>query len=280
MNKTLISSVVVLVGIQFFEIFFHREAVSHYTKSLIFAYIFLIISVLILLNNKLIAYKEEIMRREKEAQYERLNLYTRQVEQMYQTVRGFKHDYKNMLISLEESIRTGNIDEVRFLFHEILIRANVALSEGENIDDLSYLENPALKSLLYHKLVEATRDGVEVVIEIKQEIRDVKMDLLDFVRLLSVLLDNAIEASKMATRPRLTLAIVQDKGRHIVYVSNSKAEGLVPIHRIYQKDYSTKGSDRGTGLFNVQEIVERFSHVMLETEQTEDTFTQIVYIGG
>ncbi|MBM9833208.1 hypothetical protein IAG15_18890, partial [Enterococcus faecalis] len=113
------------------------------------------------------AYKEEIMRREKEAQYERLNLYTRQVEQMYQTVRGFKHDYKNMLISLEDSIRTGNINDVRLLFHDILMRANVSLSEGENIDDLSYLENPALKSLLYHKFMAATQDGVDVMIEIK-----------------------------------------------------------------------------------------------------------------
>ncbi|MGT2785743.1 sensor histidine kinase [Streptococcus merionis] len=279
-NRTFKIAVLVIILVHILEIAVGRDTISQYTQSLVFSYTFLIISVLIFLNNRIVAYKEELMRREKAEQFRRLTLYTREVEEMYQTVRGFKHDYKNMLISLEDSIRGGDINDIRYLFHEILMRANVTLSEGENIDDLSFLENPALKSLLYHKIVAARQDGVDVTIEIKQPIEGVNMDLLDFVRLISVLVDNGVEAAKDSLTPKLTIAMLYEQKQHIIYVKNSKSAGLVPINRIFQKGYSTKGANRGTGLFSVKEIVDKYQKTSMETEQTEDSFTQVVFIGG
>ena len=49
-------------------------------------------------------------------------------------------------------------------------------------------------------------------------------------------------------------------------------------NRIYQKGFSTKGSNRGLGLTNVKEIIDRNPNVNLETLIENNEFTQVVKI--
>ncbi|MGT2755949.1 sensor histidine kinase [Streptococcus ovuberis] len=259
--------------------YFDFGTVSQYSKYLIFAYLFMIVSVLILLNNKIVAYQEEIFQREKEEQYRRLQLYTNEIQTLYQTVRGFKHDYKNMLITLRDSIQTGDIENVRYLYQNILVSADISLSEGENIDDLSRLESPALKSLLYHKFNQARQEGVTIHLEIKDEVTGLQMELLDFVRVLSILVDNAIEAAKETLKPEVFFAIIRQGTRYIIHIKNSIKSSLIPVSQIFKQGYSSKGKGRGEGLFTVSQIIKRYCKVAIETEVTDLFFTQIVYIG-
>lgn len=281
LNSGLSLAVLLLLVVHHLELLLGPEdQISHYTGHLISAYVAMLACLLILLNQRIFSYRQDLHQREKSQQYARLKLYTEQVEQMYRTVRGFKHDYKNMLISLDETIRTGNIKQVKQLYDDILISAHLSLIEGENIDDLSNIANSALKSLLYWKLGEAQKSGVTVHLEVKDRIADVAMDTLDFVRIISILLDNALEAARQSRSPELSFALVKQGEGHIIYVKNSmKAESDLSLGQIFQEGVSSKGIGRGTGLYTVRQLIDKYQQVSLETSMMAPHFIQVVYIG-
>lgn len=280
LNKTLGGATAILLAVHYLEMFVNYGTVSQYTKQLVFAYVFMIVSVVILLHNKIAAYKEEVFQREKEEQYRRLELYTDEIQNLYQTVRGFKHDYKNMLISLRETIFEGDLEQIKDLYQSILQKANVYMSETEGIDDLARLESPALKSLIYQKLQEAREAGIKVHFEIKDEIKGLKIELLDMIRIVSNLLDNAIEAAIATSMPEIFLAFVKGDDGYILHIKNSTVSDDIKLNKIYRPGYSTKGSGRGMGLFNVNRIISRYAEVSLQTDIEDGFFTQVMYMGG
>lgn len=281
LNGVLSLAVLLLVVVHHLELLLGPEdQISHYTGHLISGYVAMLACIMVLLNHRIFSYRQELHQKEKAQQYARLKLYTEQVEQMYRTVRGFKHDYKNMLISLDETIRTGNIQQVKHLYDEILISAHLSLTEGENIDDLSNIDNSALKSLLYWKLGEAQRSGVAVHLEVKDRIAGVAMDTLDFVRIISILLDNALEAARQSRRPELSFALVSQEEGHIIYVKNSmNATTDLSLGQIFQEGISSKGTGRGTGLYTVRQLIDKYQQISLETSMMPPYFIQVVYIG-
>lgn len=280
LNRGLGGATIILLAVHYLEMFVNYGTVSQYTKQLVFAYVFMIVSVVILLQNKIAAYKEEIFQREKEEQYRRLDLYTAEIQNLYQTVRGFKHDYKNMLISLRETIDSGDLNNIQELYYSILDKANISLSQGEGVDDLARLESPALKSVLYQKLQEARDLGIQVHFEIKDEVKGLQIELLDLVRIVSILLDNSIEAAVETPNPEIFLAFVKRNDGYILHVKNSTLSDDIKLNKIYRPGYSTKGSGRGMGLFNVSQIISRYPDLSLQTDIEHSFFTQVMYIGG
>lgn len=69
------------------------------------------------------------------------------------------------------------------------------------IANLANVKDEALKSILFAKLGRARHAGIEVAIEIVEPIGLPNMELLDLITLLSIFLDNAIEASLEAEHP-------------------------------------------------------------------------------
>ncbi len=57
---------------------------------------------------------------------------------------------------------------------------------------LSHIENPAVKSVLSAKLLEAQNKGIGISVEIDEPVRDLFIGFLDFITFLSILCDNAL----------------------------------------------------------------------------------------
>ncbi len=277
-NRILSITICFLLLSHSFEFIFGQENLLFpYSKHLVFSCVLGIACFLLLIKNKLTHHKHQL-RHQKE--HCRLQLYIKQIEQTYQTVRGFKHDYRNILISLGESIRTGDLHRIKTLYQDILISADSKLTEEESIDDLLNVEHSALKSILYWKIREARQDGIQVNLEIKETITTVGMTSLDFIRVISILLDNAIEAAKESINPSISLAMVKEKNGHIFYLKNSRKHCPLVINQLFQPHFSTKGKHRGIGLYNLSKIIENYEHTFMETNATDTNFTQVVYIGG
>lgn len=66
---------------------------------------------------------------------------------------------------------------------------------------LKHVKTSAIKSILYNKFSYVTREGVELEIEINDDVTIQYTRLLDAVRILSILLDNAIEAALESKEP-------------------------------------------------------------------------------
>ena len=141
---------------------------------------------------------KEIKQKEKEQR--QLQLYTDEIVQLYNEIRGFRHDYASMLISLQTGINTGDMKEVENIFHNVLKKANLSLrSDDYTFFELNNVKDTALRSVMIQTIFKAREHEIEILFEVKDEIERLPMNLLDLVRVASVLLNNAVEGAAEST---------------------------------------------------------------------------------
>ena len=75
--------------------------------------------------------------------------------------------------------------------------------------------------LLSAKIVGSSNKGIGISVEIDEPVRNLFIEVLDFITFLSILCDNAIEASLESDDPQLTLAMLQEENSLILIVENS-----------------------------------------------------------
>ena len=223
-----------------------------------------------------LAAKEEINQLQK-TQLDNLAVYTEEIEKMYQTLRGFRHDYQNILLSLQESIDTKDIEQIEQVYQEILASENVRLVrqiEATNINELANIRDSAIKSVMFWKITQARDRKIAVEVEIKEEIPDLPMASLHFIRIFSILIDNAMEEAKRTVNPRISIAFFVNQGDIIFAISNSTLLTSMNISQLKKPGYTTKGRNRGVGLSNVDEILKQYDFCYLETELADGVFLQ------
>ena len=85
----------------------------------------------------------------REDSYQKLQLYTTQIEQMYSSLRSFKHDYFNVMLSMSGYIDTEDMPGLKEYFYQEIIPRNQKLSEGTGkFNSFIHIKNPTLKGLL------------------------------------------------------------------------------------------------------------------------------------
>ena len=58
--------------------------------------------------------------------------YNEKIETAYKSVRSFKHDYENILISMQTSIDSGDFDLIEQTYQDILKKAGQELVEEDD----------------------------------------------------------------------------------------------------------------------------------------------------
>ena len=218
--------------------------------------------------------KQEILE-QKDRQLQELATYSQHVEMLYGEIRAFRHDYLNILTSLKLSIEHEDLNAIREVYENVLRESGQQFYDSKfDIAKLSYIENPAVKSVLSAKLLEAQNKGIGISVEIDEPVRDLFIEVLDFITFLSILCDNAIEASLESEDPQLTLAMLQEENSLILIVENSTKAEKIDLARIFEKDYSSKGDGRGLGLYKIQQLLEKYPKTTVSTKSSNYRFTQ------
>lgn len=94
----------------------------------------------------------------KDKQLTDLGRYSRHVESLYKEIRSFRHDYTNILISLNEAIKEEDIVAIRSIYQEVIADSDKKFYDGKyDIARLSNIKNDAVKSLLSSKMLEAQK---------------------------------------------------------------------------------------------------------------------------
>lgn len=213
-----------------------------------------------------------------------LEKYSEQVESLYETLRGFRHDYTNVLISLSEAIQMRDIDQIKMIYDTVLKDSASDLRQQKfDLAKLTHVTNMPLKSLLSSKLAEAFDKGIHCHVEVEEGVFFTDMRVLDLITITSILCDNAIEAAVLSETPKLSIAIFKMEGQSVIAVENSTKEASIDIAPLKQRGFSTKGTGRGLGLANIEEILFRYDNVSLETESAQHRFVQLLsyfYLSG
>ena len=246
----------------------------YYKRIVIFTYVSIFLGFLFYIQYII---KENInleVQKVKDSQIESISKYSNHIESLYKEVRSFRHDYTNILVSLNESIKNRDIDGVERIYNSVLKESDKSFYDSQyDIAKLVHLKNLAMKSVVSAKLIEAQNRGIDVSVEIAEPIGTPQIDLVDFITILSVFLDNAIEAAVNAESPRISFTYFQENENKILVIYNTTADYKIPTKNIFQYGVSTKGEGRGIGLSNVKQILSKYPKVTLETKSIDHEFT-------
>ncbi|HEM3669817.1 TPA: sensor histidine kinase [Streptococcus suis] len=211
----------------------------------------------------------------KEKQLTDLGRYSRHVESLYKEIRSFRHDYTNILISLNEAIKEEDIVAIQTIYREVIADSDRKFYDGKyDIARLSNIQNPAVKSLLSSKMLEAQKKGISISVEVDAEIEPPALELIEFITILSILLDNAIDAAEQCVNGNIVFAYFQEDDRKIVVVENTTVEDKVSTSHIFEYGHSTKGDNRGIGLANVKTILDNYPKFSISTNSSNHRFVQ------
>ena len=229
------------------------------------------------MNSYKVQMEKEIELEQKKFEQKHLQTYTDEIVALYNEIRGFRHDYTGMLVSLRMAIESKDLQEIERVYNEVLVKANQKLrSDKYTYFDLNNIEDSALRSLIAQSIVNAKTNDVEYTLEVKDIITPLSMELLDLVRVMSVLLNNAVEGAVESYQKQLEVAIIKLDLETLVVIQNSCKKRKVKSEDLFELGFSTKGRHRGLGLNNVKEILGKYDNVILETEIDNDVFKQVI----
>jgi len=252
----------------------HFNSFGSILASIVFICLLLIFFAM---NSHKVRVEKEIALKQKKFEQEHLQTYTDEIVGLYNEIRGFRHDYAGMLVSMQMAIDSGNLQEIDRVYNEVLVKANQKLrSDKYTYFDLNNIEDSALRSLIAQSIVYARNNDVEFTLEVKDTITRLSIDLLDLVRIMSVLLNNAVEGAAESYLKKMEVAVIKMDLETVIVIQNSCKITMTPSEDLFELGFSTKGRNRGIGLNNVKEILDKYENIILETEMEDSTFRQII----
>ncbi len=265
-----------LLGIFTAKWFFHENtALSHGTLGMIFTNLILC-CVLLLANvfaSAKIGYTSESITSLKE--------YTANLEQVYNSLRSFKHDYVNIMASISSYLDEKHYDDLYEYFHSNIVPLQKELMQNtDTLNNLMHIKQLEVKSLLSYKMIYAIEKNIQVVIDIPDDIEHVNMKPVDFVRVLGIYLDNAIEAALETAAPKVNLHFANMDTYIVLIISNSFVDKNLPISKMCELYATTKGEKHGIGLYNANSILMNYPSVFHETYIENGLFFQHIQIAN
>ncbi|WP_455386425.1 sensor histidine kinase [Lactiplantibacillus pentosus] len=213
-------------------------------------------------------------------QNRQLNNYLKSVERQYLELRKFKHDYKNLMLSLQDSLTNGNSPEQTEYFKELIAQSAVETSlDSGKIVKVQHLGNETLRGLIVQKFLDAQAQGINLTVELNTENFVIHHELVDIIRIVGNLLDNAIEQAQKMTDKTVTIAFNKIDGTTEISINNA-IDSNFERSKLFQTGYSTKGISRGLGLANVRELVNQHHDFYLNIDSERGYVTMTLIING
>lgn len=252
----------------------HFNSFSSILATIVFICLLLIFFAM---NANKVQVEREIALNQKKFEQEYLQNYTDEIVSLYNEIRGFRHDYAGMMVSMQTAIDSKDLQEIDRIYNEVFVKANHKLrSDKYTYFDLNNLEDSALRSVIAQSIANARVHDIEYTLEVKDIISPLAMELLDLVRVMSILLNNAVEGALESYRKQMEVAVIKLDSEILIVIQNSRKNRSIKPEEIFNIGYSTKGINRGIGLNNVKEILEKYDDVILETEIDDERFKQII----
>lgn len=258
---------------------FHNTVNDAIRGIVAFIYLILLFVFLFYLNFRHGQEQKNELLRNQEMELAALENYSKHVESLYQEVRSFRHDYANVLMSLKVGIDQGNLDDIKKIYDEII--ANSTKLVKNNKFDLTRLANiidSGVKSFMSAKFLQAENQGIAISLEVAEKMENPSMPLIYYIRILSILFDNAIEAALESETPEISVANFYQDGNFVFMIENSTKEKSVDLTKIFERGYSTKGENCGLGLATLMDFQDDDENLSVETRSSDYTFTQVVRI--
>lgn len=205
-------------------------------------------------------------------------LYNKTLTTLHDNIRGFKHDFNNIVQALGGYISTNNMEALKIYYKDLLEDCQV----NNNLSALNpdIINNPAIYSLLTDKYYKAENLNIKFNLEVFDDLSTLNIKPYELARILGILLDNAIEASSKTNEKIINITFRKDKkvNRNLIIIENSYENKDVNVDKIFEKGYTSKTTEdknsHGLGLWEIRKYLRKHTTLNLYTTKNENFFKQ------
>ncbi len=187
---------------------------------------------------------------------ELIQKYYLEVENMYQKMRGWRHDYRHHIQTMKVHMANGEIDEIGAyldMLDDDLTNVETVIKTGNRMAD----------AILNSKLSLAAQKEIKVKAEANIPVA-LTVSELDLCTVIGNLLDNAMDACmELPVEERLIRIYMEMKGNYLYISVINTASG-----KKKSNFRTTKGEGHGFGLKRIDMIVEKYGGYI--TRASED----------
>ena len=203
---------------------------------------------------------------------ENVQLYNQTLSILHDNIRGFKHDFNNIVQAIGGYIALNDMDGLTEYYTKLLEECKI--SNNLNLLNPESINNPSVYSLLTNKYFLAMEKGITMNFSIFSDLSKIQSDNYEVSRIIGILLDNAIEASFETNDKIINIDISSDTKKILFIIKNSFNNPDLSTTRIFEKGYSTKEGNSGLGLWNVHKILSKNTKLDLYTTIDNNMFCQ------
>lgn len=184
----------------------------------------------------------------------------------------FRHDYRNILLSLNTYLDQKQFEQASTYLSSI-INYSKSFTETNYYAQISTINIPAVQGLLLHFFEKCANLKIPVQFFTDQNISDfdLTINLVDFIRCLSILLDNAVEASVAAEKPLIQLTMIHKNQDLFIEVKN-KSEAPIVIEKIFKNNFTTKKGNQGKGIPIFVKLLKQYRKVTYSFSRENNFF--------
>lgn len=196
------------------------------------------------------------------------------VKSYAEALRAQSHEFMNKLQVILGMVRMKNYDQLTNFINDTVQNRHKEIGIVT-----TNIENPVLSGFILGKLSYAREAGVELSVNTQTSIPEPiqSSTIHELITILGNLIDNGIEAVKHSECKKVSVTLSFRKQTLSIMVEDS-GTGIkhMVLKNIFSKGYSTKGPNRGYGLFLVKKSVDKLGGTLVvDTFQNKGTIFQI-----
>lgn len=201
----------------------------------------------------------------------------KELEKLVDNFRISNHENKNRLLTVRGMTTNKKVHN----YIDSIVNVNTS-NDNIILKDVSGIPSGGLKGLICSKLIKITNSNIEYDLNVDRQLKVLNLDILsdktilDICDIVSVYIDNAIEAQDSMKDRYIIIDIYLEDENLIISITNPYT-GIISDD-IYKKGKSTKGKNRGFGLTLVKKIAKNNHKLSIKYDVTDTEFTQYLYI--
>ncbi|MGX7245771.1 hypothetical protein ACWOC1_13090 [Enterococcus quebecensis] len=185
----------------------------------------------------------------------------------------FRHDYRNILVSLMSYVEKGKTKEA-LAYIASITNYSKDLLEDDQYEQLSYLLIPSVQGLLIHFVDRCKTKNIKLTIVIPQTIQeiDISIRLIDFIRCLSASFDYVLTKKDLKLEDEIILTVEKENAHLYVRLTNI-GEQHMSLTETADYALNNKRALKNAGLNSISKILAQYRGTSFSFYVDEEYFS-------
>jgi len=199
--------------------------------------------------------------------YDDLQASHKNLEQLNGKLRSQRHDYLNHLQVVYGLMQLEEYEDLKKYLEPLY-------KDMQKTGKALKTSKPAINALLKAKMDEAENKGIDFYIEVKSDLKNLRVEDWELCKVISNILDNATTALKEKQgEKRIILEMIEDREKYRFSISNNGPKIPEEMQElIFRQGFSSKKEEgHGMGLYIVANVVKEYDGTLKLISNNEET---------